>query len=789
MTYSTISTCSTYFCRVLSVFRAHSFRVIPHWIAPLPPPSIDFDDSPPTYKEVATAVNRCRRSSSACPLDQISIIILQKCAFLRSLLHAIIMECWKQRHIPSCWKRSATILIYKKGDTSDPSNFRPITLQPVLYKIMATILRKRMFDFLDQNKLIDKKFQKGFWSSVNGVGEHTESLTHVIRDSKRHQRGLVITLLDLKNAFGEVHHDLIRAALQYHHLPDIVTRLFNSIYQGSATAVTSNKEWTNFLEVKKGVLQGDPSSPLLFNLCFNLLMQVLAKPEFKSLGYIWGPKQATFETSWLQFADDAAIISNSTRDTQQLLDIFVAWCEWSRMTIRLDKCITFGMTKMDNTFAQYQPALFIKNEKIPAVPSGESFVYLGKIFDFDLNNDKAKSKVSEKLNTLLRVTSGLNISVQMKLQILRRFIPTRLSFDLRLYNFGATWIDQHLDSACYEHMRKWLKLPISSCIREISVIPKSKCGLGIPSFKEIYERLWVGKRHKLMRSKHPDIQQIWRETSHLHPTSDNLISNNDTASTALSNLRTSQEEIALTHIFSLKIQGQAQRIIIDIIPRANINSWAAVLESMPQHMFNFARKALIQQLPTAANLFRWKKIDKPDCCLCNKIQTNKHVLANCSSVGSLERYTRRHNNVLQLLAEWFTTVISADQSLYVDIPSERWNSVEKIFQPSCRPDLVVVDKTKIGILELTVCHETNLEKSKQYKLDKYKNIRDQIQPHLIKYTVEIFSLEVSTLGFISDCSTFHKSMKLPKFSKLLVHSIIKSALTDSYSIYCNRNTA
>ena len=149
-------------------------------------------------------------------------------------------------------------------------------------------------------------------------------------------------------------------------------------------------------------------------------------------------------------------------------------------------------------------------------------------------------------------------------------------------------------------------------------------------------------------------------------------------------------------------------------------------------MFNFARKALIQQLLTAANLFRWKKIDQPDCCLCNKIQTNKHVLANCSSLGSLEQYTRRHNNVLQLLAEWFTTAISADQSLSVDIPPERWNSVEKIFQPSCRPDLVLVDKTKISILELTVCHESNLEKSRQYKLDKYKNIRDQIQPHLIK---------------------------------------------------------
>ena len=215
-----IDLCSSYFRRVLSVFSVHSLKTIPSWIPSLQSPTTDFDDSPPTYKEVATAVNRCRRSSSACPLDQISIIILQKCAFLRSLLHAMIVECWKRKHAPRCWKRSATILIFKKGDTSDPSNFRPITLQPVLYKILATIIRKKMFEFLDQNKLIDKKLQKGFWPAVDGVSEHTETLTHAIRDSKRHQRGLVITLLDLKNAFGEVHHDLIRTALQYHHLPD-----------------------------------------------------------------------------------------------------------------------------------------------------------------------------------------------------------------------------------------------------------------------------------------------------------------------------------------------------------------------------------------------------------------------------------------------------------------------------------------------------------------------------------------------------------------------------------------
>ena len=74
----------------------------------------------------------------------------------------------------------------------------PISAQsPVLYKILAAIMRKRMFKYLSQNKLINQEHQKGFWPLVDGVGEHTETLTHVIREAERHQNGLVVTLLDL----------------------------------------------------------------------------------------------------------------------------------------------------------------------------------------------------------------------------------------------------------------------------------------------------------------------------------------------------------------------------------------------------------------------------------------------------------------------------------------------------------------------------------------------------------------------------------------------------------------
>ena len=82
--------------------------------------------------------------------------------------------------------------------------------------------------------------------------------------------------------------------------------------------------------------------------------------------------------------------------------------------------------------------------------------------------------------------------------------------------------------------------------------------------------------------------------------------------------------------------------------------WSYTLTIMPEPVYNFARKAMQQQLPTAANLARWKQTCDSSCQLCNsgKPQTNKHVLSNCSSLAALERYKRRHSGILETLADW-----------------------------------------------------------------------------------------------------------------------------------------
>ena len=208
-----------------------------------------------------------------------------------------------------------------------------------------------------------------------------------------------------------------------------------------------------------------------------------------------------------------------------------------------------------------------------------------------------------------------------------------------------------------------------------------------------------------------------------------------------------------------------------------------VLNLLPQYMFNFARKPLLQQLPTAYNLFRWKKIDSPNCCLCksSEWQSNKHVLSHCSAKIALERYTSRHDNTLNILAAWLKSVKQSD-TLFADISSDGYSRNDQVFEPVCRPDLVLVKRSKVNVIELTVCHESKLLKSKLYKTNKYQDIKNHIKSEYSNCTVELFTIEISVSGFVADLSEFCESLGIINIPKYVLSSIIRSALVNSQDI-------
>jgi hypothetical protein len=56
------------------------------------------------------------------------------------LLFLFFSHCYKQKQIPTAWKTSLTILIYKKEDPSQLTNHRPIALANTIYKLFTSTL-------------------------------------------------------------------------------------------------------------------------------------------------------------------------------------------------------------------------------------------------------------------------------------------------------------------------------------------------------------------------------------------------------------------------------------------------------------------------------------------------------------------------------------------------------------------------------------------------------------------------------------------------------------------------
>ena len=77
----------------------------------------------------------------------------------------------------------------------------------------------------------------------------------------------------------------------------------------------------------------------------NTFVQYIKGPDFLKFGYRFS---ALFShRNWLQFAEDAAAISGLESENQTLLNAFSRWCIWSRMAVRVDKCHTFSIMKLN----------------------------------------------------------------------------------------------------------------------------------------------------------------------------------------------------------------------------------------------------------------------------------------------------------------------------------------------------------------------------------------------------------------------------------------------------------
>jgi hypothetical protein len=287
-----------------------------------------------------------------------------------------------------------------------------------------------------------------------------------------------------------------------------------------------------------------------------------------------------------------------------------------------------------------------------------------------------------------------------------------------------------------------------------------------------------------MNSKNLAVRELWAMTSSANKRTDDLLRKFGYQG-ASKHIRDEQNNRSVAHFLGLSSQGLISKIISELIFPKQIEIWKKSIEQLPSFAYNFTRKAMMSQLPTLKNLKIWGCSNTDLCPKCGLCQSNKHVLSNCGAPEVLARYLDRHNKILKLIANWIKPKLKNHTNLYCDLAIEGTRHISDLFN-GVRPDLAIVNSSRIDVCELTICHETNFKSSRNYKINKYANIASARSSQFQNHSVNVFTIEVSTLGFVIVEPKFLEIWDIPKFSDALLSDITKCAILASHDIYGKR---
>uniref|UniRef100_A0A7I4XRT7 Reverse transcriptase domain-containing protein n=1 Tax=Haemonchus contortus TaxID=6289 RepID=A0A7I4XRT7_HAECO len=228
--------------------------------------------------------------------------------FLKSASHTIIKQLTKRfnkyldaQRIPDQWKKSNTVLLFKKGERDQMKNYRPIALLSQPYKLFTKIILNRLERQLDEYQPVERAgFRKGFCCM-----DHIHTIMQLIERTREYKQPLILCFIDYAKAFDSVEHNSVWNAL---HHAGVDPCYINLLEQCNTDTFTTIRMFQRELRVpiEKGVRQGDTISPKLFTTALNHAKLQL---DWDDTGInIDGRKLSN-----LRFADDIVLISQKPR--------------------------------------------------------------------------------------------------------------------------------------------------------------------------------------------------------------------------------------------------------------------------------------------------------------------------------------------------------------------------------------------------------------------------------------------------------------------------------------------
>lgn len=362
--------------------------------------------------------------------------------------------------VPDSLKLAKVIPVYKKGEKSEPGNYRPISLLSVFDKIMEKLMYKRLSNYLEKNKIL-YEFQFGFRKGHSTVFALMEVLDNIYQHLDQNEYVIGI-YLDLQKAFDTVNHDILLYKMFNYGIRGVVHQWFKSYLCLRRQFTTIGDTVSQVGYVTTGVPQGSVLGPLLFLLYVNDICSAVRNTKIKLFAD---------DTNLFLFDKNLdSLFCKANQSLQQLSEWFVA----NKLSLSLDKtCYSVFGSKITE---RQNMELKLNGTCIRIV---ESCKYLGLFIDSHLHwqdhIDYVYKKIIKFTSIFYKIRMKLNSTVLRLLYF--AFIYPHLLYGIEIYgNTYNTYLNklEKLNNKILRILQnKPIKTKVSDLYKNYDTLPLS----------------------------------------------------------------------------------------------------------------------------------------------------------------------------------------------------------------------------------------------------------------------------------------------------------------------------
>ena len=361
---------------------------------PVLPQVTELDDLP-LIGEVTKAINSLKNNKAPGPDAVPGEVLRQGGEPVARTLLAFVQACWRSGSAPQQWKDGDLVNIYKnKGERACCNNSRGISLLSCAGKVLARILLMRLLGGVAEAVLPES--QCGFRKD-RCTNDTIFTIRQIQEKCIEQQMSLYMVFIDLTKAFDTINRPALWEVLKCFGCPPRFLAVLKALHEGAQVRVVGDGTKSEPFNVCTGVRQGCVIAPVVFNLFLTAVMAAarsdIAPTDGVAISYrldgsLFNLRSSMIRSSKvreeriieLQYADDAAVVSNSAEGLQRSLHVLSEWYARAGLSINTDKTEAMSVRHR----GEEPPNFHIADAALRNI---EDFRYLGSILNSKGNID------------------------------------------------------------------------------------------------------------------------------------------------------------------------------------------------------------------------------------------------------------------------------------------------------------------------------------------------------------------------------------------------------------------